>query len=199
MSINQTENSLHTKQEIEGQPKLWGDTLELLRNNENLQSFYNTLAAKKGVNIVLTGAGTSAYIGEITEHLFIPSNQITSRAIPTTTLVTHFTSYINTSEPLLLISFARSGNSPESIAAVDIAESLCSDLYHIAITCNPDGELAKKIGDLENGLSIILPPESEDKGLAMTGSFTSMVLTSIYMSHQWKEKNGYNQDRKSVV
>jgi len=193
MSINQTENSLHTKQEIEGQPKLWRDTLKLLRNNKNLQDFYSSLAVKKGVNIVLTGAGTSAYIGEITEHLFIPNNKITSRAIPTTTLVTHFTSYIHTTEPLLLISFARSGNSPESIAAVDIAESLCSDVYHIAITCNPDGELAKKIDKLENGLSIILPPESEDKGLAMTGSFTSMVLTSIYMSHQWKEKNGYNQ------
>src|SRR5690625_4372799 len=134
MSINQTENSLHTKQEIEGQPKLWGDTLKLLRNNKNLQDFYSSLAVKKGVNIVLTGAGTSAYIGAITAHLFIHNNNVPSRSISTPALVTYFTSYIHTTEPLLLSSFARSGNSPESIAAVDIAESLCSDVYHIAIT-----------------------------------------------------------------
>src|SRR5690625_5750331 len=107
MSINQTENSLHTKQEIEGQPKLWRDTLKLLRNNKNLQDFYSSLAVKKGENIVLAGAGTSAYKGEITEHLFIPNNKITSRAIPTTTLVIHLTSYIHTIEPLLLISLDR--------------------------------------------------------------------------------------------
>src|SRR5690625_7005757 len=136
MSINQTENTLHSKQQIEGKPNLWRDRLKMLRNNKNLQDFYSSLAVKKGVNIVLTGAGTSAYIGEITEHLFIPNNKITSRAIPTTTLVTHFTRYIHTTEPLLLISFARSGTRPERIAAVDIAESLCSDVYHILITFN---------------------------------------------------------------
>lgn len=183
----------NTSKEIEGQPKLWKDTIKLLQQNKDLERFYNSLSSRKELNIVLTGAGTSAYIGEITEHLFTTDNKVTSRAIPTTTLVTHFTSYIQTSEPLLLISFARSGNSPESIAVVDLAESLCENVYHIAVTCNPDGELAKKMSRLENGLSVILPPESEDKGLAMTGSFTSMVLTSIYMAHQWKGHNGHNR------
>lgn len=195
MNIDNTEYLLHTKQEIEGQPKLWEETLKLLRSNKGLQEFYSSLASDKKINIVLTGAGTSAFIGEITEHLFVQNQNMnfTSRAISTTTLVTHFTSYISTSEPLLLISFARSGNSPESIAAVDLAETHCEDLFHMAITCNPEGELAKKMNNLKNGLSIILPPDSEDKGLAMTGSFTSMVLTSIYLAHELGGRNGYDK------
>src|SRR5690625_18683 len=195
MNTDNTEHLLHTKREIEGQPKLWEETLKLLGSYKSLQEFYNTLASNKKINIVLTGAGTSAFIGEITEHFFgqNQSANFSARAISTTTLVTHFTSYIQTSEPLMLISFARSGNSPESIAAVDLAEAHCEDVFHIAITCNAEGELAKKMNNLTNGLSIILPPDSEDKGLAMTGSFTSMVLTAIYLAHDLAGNNGYDR------
>src|SRR5690625_7476309 len=102
MNTDNTEHLLHTKREIEGQPKLWEETLKLLGSNKSLQEFYNTLASNKKINIVLTGAGTSAFIGEITEHFFgqNQSANFSARAISTTTLVTHFTSYIQTSEPL---------------------------------------------------------------------------------------------------
>ena len=46
--------------------------------------------------------------------------------------------------PTLLVSFARSGNSPESIAAVQLAEQIVTDLYQITITCAKDGKLAKR-------------------------------------------------------
>jgi tagatose-6-phosphate ketose/aldose isomerase len=115
--------------------------------------------------------------------LFRLKDGINPRAISTTTLVTHFKTYVDCNIPLLLISFARSGNSPESVAAVDLANSLCDEVHHIAITCNETGKLAKQVNGLVNGLTIILPPESEDQGLAMTGSFTSMILTAAYLAH----------------
>src|SRR5690625_7162623 len=93
----------------------------------------------------------------------------------------------------MLISFARSGNSPESIAAVDLAEAHCEDVFHIALTCNAEGELAKKMNNLTDGLCIILPPDSEDNGLAMTGSFTSMVLTATSLAHDLAGNNGYDR------
>ena len=82
-----------------------------------------------------------------------------------------------------MISFARSGDSPESLAALNIANEFSATVYHLIITCNPNGQLAisPKIGD-ENTLVILLPEEADDKGLAMTGSFTAMLLTGLLIS-----------------
>lgn len=184
--MSDNNHEFFTKKEIEGQPELWINTLQLLSENQQIDKFLKSLWSRERLNIVLTGAGTSAYIGETTEHLFNNNLKVSARAISTTTLVTHFDSYVNPSIPLLLISFARSGNSPESIAVVDISERFSKKVHHIAITCNAEGKLAETINKLENGLTIILPPESEDKGLAMTGSFTSMILTALYIAHSKK-------------
>lgn len=183
---------IHTQKEIEGQPDLWIETLQSISENVEIIDFLKSVYSIKGLHIVLTGAGSSAYIGETVEHLFSKKPGITANAIPTTTLVTHFKDYINPQTPLLLISFARSGNSPESIAVVDIAESCCKEVYHLALTCNRSGRLVKRIKPLKNGSTLILPPASEDQGLAMTGSFTSMMLSAIFISsiHQGKNTTG---------
>jgi tagatose-6-phosphate ketose/aldose isomerase len=78
----------------------------------------------------------------------------------------------------LLISFARSGDSPESLATVELADKFCDELYKLNITCNKDGELAKSTGT-ENSLVFLLPEETNDKSLAMTSSFTSMLLAGL--------------------
>lgn len=179
---------LHTKKEIEGQPDLWNKTIQLLKENEAIKSFLNPLIEKSQLNIILTGAGSSSFIGESVQHLFHLKTGINVNAISTTTLVTHFKEFVDLEIPILLISFARSGNSPESNAVVDIAENLCKEVYHIAITCNENGHLANRIKNLSNGLVIMLPPESEDLGLAMTGSFTSMILTAAYLT-EYNRKN----------
>jgi tagatose-6-phosphate ketose/aldose isomerase len=80
--------------------------------------------------------------------------------------------------PTLLVSFARSGNSPESVAAVDFAERALGDVHHLIITCNEDGELVKRSSKLRSAHSIVLPDVTNDRGFAMTSSFTSMLLTA---------------------
>lgn len=189
MDIENKLDTLHTKKEIEGQPDLWIKTIKQLKENESIKSFLCPLLEKPHLNIILTGAGSSAFIGESVQHLFHMKSGVNVNAISTTTLVTHFKEFVDPEIPLLLVSFARSGNSPESNAAVDIAENLCPEVYHIAITCNEEGKLAHRINELENGLTITLPPESEDLGLAMTGSFTSMILTASYLT-EYNKKNG---------
>lgn len=167
----------HTAREIEGQPGLWEKTWHKISNEqEGLQHFLEAAFAAEGLNIVLTGAGTSAFIGEVAEPLLNCCWPHPVRAISTTTLVTHFEQYIDTDRPLLLISFARSGNSPESIATVQLAEETCKrPVYHLVITCNAEGRLAQQTRDLQS-FCLLMPPEAEDQSLAMTGSFSSMLL-----------------------
>lgn len=196
--MNQTEKGFYTISEIEGQPDLWIKTIEQLKDNKSIRSFLLPLLEKSHLNIILTGAGSSSFIGESVQHLFHMKSGINVNAISTTTLVTHFKDLVDHEVPLLLISFARSGNSPESNAVVDIAENICKEVHHIAVTCNENGHLAQRINELKNGLTISLPPESEDMGLAMTGSFTSMILTASYLTESYK-KNGQPALIKSIA
>lgn len=188
MDLEKVNTTIHTRKEIEGQPDLWIETINSLKDDQQIRDFLSPLFEKESLDIVLTGAGSSAFIGETVESSFQLGPNIHSRAIATTTLVTHFEDYIRKDTPLLLISFARSGNSPESNAVINIAEKACTDVHHIAITCNKEGILAKSIDELENGLTVVLPPLSEDKALAMTGSFTSMVLTALLIAADGDKK-----------
>lgn len=174
--------AIHTANEIYGQPELWLKTWDLIvEKSSSLKKYLITLFDKKDLQIVLTGAGTSAYIGEVLEGPFQKYSNRTARAIPTTDIVTHPELYLLKDKPTLLISFARSGNSPESCKAVDLAKHHCNEIYNLIITCNPNGKLA--LGSKSrNDFIIVLPPESDDKSLAMTGSFTSMLLTGLLLS-----------------
>jgi len=174
--------AIHTANEIYGQPKLWLKTWELIaENSSHLQKYLSNVFKKDNLQIVLTGAGTSAFIGHVLESVFQTHTGFNCRAIPTTTLVTHPRQYFQKERPTLLISFARSGNSPESIKAVELADEVCEDISHLVITCDTNGQLAKSISQ-KNGCLFVLPEETNDKSLAMTSSFTSMLLSGILIS-----------------
>ena len=79
----------------------------------------------------------------------------------------------------MLVSFARSGNSPESVATVDLAKQLVDDLYQITITCAAQGKLAQQAQGDEKNLLLLQPEASNDAGFAMTSSFSSMMLTAL--------------------
>ena len=91
---------------------------------------------------MLTGAGTSAYIGEcLAPALATWAARVD--AIPTTDLVASPQSYLSRSTPTLLVSFARSGNSPESVAAVRLADACIEHCAHLVVTCDAEGALAQ--------------------------------------------------------
>ena len=100
-------------------------------------------------------------------------------AIGTTDIVASPELYISPAVTTLLVSFARSGNSPESVGAVKAAERISDKVQHLFITCNAEGELAKLAGEKENCFSIVLAPETNDRSFAMTSSFTSMYLAAL--------------------
>jgi tagatose-6-phosphate ketose/aldose isomerase len=175
--------ALYTAKEIDQQPQLWLDTYELLKEQKDvLGTFLKNSFAHPSLKIILTGAGTSAYIGNVLQGSFYKNTGKDIHAIATTDLVSHPHYYFSKEVPTLLLSFARSGNSPESLASVDLANKLCDTAYHLIITCNPDGKLAVQAKNDSAYFTFCLPPEADDQSLAMTGSFSSMLLTGLLIS-----------------
>lgn len=172
---------LDTAKEISGQPQLWVKIYDKLVSEKDSINTFLGLALNHAKKIILTGAGTSAYIGNSVEGAMQRNTGITSVSIPSTHLVSHPHDYLDRKTPTLVISFARSGNSPESIAAIKLADAHLDACFHLIITCNGQGDLAK-YSSKNKHLVLLLPPESNDKSLAMTGSYSGMLLTALLFS-----------------
>lgn len=170
--------ALYTANEISDQPIIWRNTFKKFLSEQKEIDDFRSSALENCNKIILTGAGTSAYIGQSLEGSFLKHTGITTIAVPTTHLVTHASDFLKKDEPTLVISFARSGNSPESVAAVKLVDKICDKCIHFIITCDKEGKLASYHSKNEK-FTFILPPETNDKSLAMTSSYTSMLLTGL--------------------
>jgi tagatose-6-phosphate ketose/aldose isomerase len=173
-----------TTAEIKQQPDLWAEAFALYaEKSREIEEFLLKLSTKHGrIRVIFTGAGTSAYVGDtVTPYLKekVDEKQWELHSIPTTTLVSNPYQFLKADFPTLLVSFARSGNSPESVAAVQLAEQIVTDLYQITITCAKEGQLAKRAAGDENNLLLLMPEKSNDQGFAMTGSYSCMTLTAL--------------------
>lgn len=167
-----------TAREIAQQPSVWPQVERLVSEQRaELDRFLQPLLTKPSLRVVMSGAGTSSFIGDCLVPVMSVRLQRRVESIATTDLVTG-PQLLQGDVPTLLVSFARSGNSPESVAAVDLAERVGTDVHHLIITCNPEGELAKRAQRLRSARLIVLPDATNDRSFAMTSSFTSMLLTA---------------------
>lgn len=191
-------NSSNTAREISGQPKLWQKTYNaVVAERKELAAFLHLALLYDNLQVILTGAGTSAYIGEVLHKSFQRNIKRSTENIATTDLISHPKDFLTKTQPVLMVSVARSGDSPESLAAVELANSYCTNSFHLIITCNPKGKLAKN-SNLKNSYVFLMPEEANDRGLAMTGSFTSMLLAGILISDLNNlDKNGKYVDQLS--
>ena len=172
--------TFNTHKEILQQPRVWRKTYDVvLSRKDEIKAFIDKYM-NDGYQVVLTGAGSSAYIGDALECALAETRFRGARSIATTDILSCPGLYFNSASKVLLISFARSGNSPESIGAVKAVNQTAGSAAHIFITCNAEGELAGIKGD--NVLCILLPPETNDLSLAMTSSCTSMLLACSLVS-----------------
>lgn len=179
----EAKKAIFTSTEILQQPKLWDEVYHTLQTNiGDVEAFLGRLTEKYGtLRVVFTGAGTSAYVGDTLVPILRKQStrsELTYEAIATTDIVADPLSYLVKSQPTVLVSFARSGNSPESLAAVELAEQVVDDCFFISITCNANGALAKKAEGNLSHLLVNTPAASHDKGFAMTSSFTCMLYSA---------------------
>jgi len=173
-----------TTREIYQQPDVWKEAFEAYQEKrEEIAAFLQDIAAKHDyIKVILTGAGTSAYVGDTLVPYFkevYDERKWNFNAIATTDIVANPQTYLKKEVPTVLVSFARSGNSPESVATVDLAKALVDELYQVTITCAAEGELALQAHGDDRNLLLLQPAASNDAGFAMTSSFTSMMLTAL--------------------
>lgn len=178
-------NALWTAKEICQQPACWRQTAELVaKQRQALDAFLAPLLRQADLHIILTGAGTSAFSGDVLLPFFNQFTSLKAQAIPTTDLVSNPYQYLKKHRPTLLVSFARSGNSPESASAVKLVNQIVDQGYHLIFSCNQEGKLYRENYATENVCALILPPQTNDKGFAMTSSFSSMTLAAVLVFFQ---------------
>ena len=168
-----------TSKEINQQPKLWRETYEIVKTNKEKIKEFLSENLDKETRVILTGAGTSDYVGQ-TIYLYLAKKlKVRVEAIPTTDLVSNPAEFIEEDTKTILVSYARSGNSPESVGAYNLFKDNVKNIAQLVITCNEKGELAKKASEDSNSLCLLMPKESNDKSFAMTSSFSCMLLSTI--------------------
>ena len=165
--------------EIGQQPDAWREIAG--RTDEDAAAFLAELVARPDLRIILTGAGSSAFAGEIAAPALRRHLKRRVEAIPTTDIVAGPLDFLERETPTLLVSFGRSGNSPESLATTALANEFVDEVWHLVLTCDRDGKLGREHIGRANSLVVYMPERTNDVGFAMTSSLTSMVLSCLLM------------------
>lgn len=169
-----------TAREIAQQPAMLRATQALLdARADEIRDWLIPRLGQPGVRVIFAGAGTSAFIGECIAPYLSQRLGVRCDAVATTDIVAAPHAHLVRSQPTLLVSFGRSGNSPESLATVELADGLVERLSHLVITCNAAGGLAARARDEDDSLLILLPDETHDRSFAMTSSFSCMLHAAL--------------------
>lgn len=178
-SIPAQEDGGATILEIAQQPDAWREVAG--RADEDATRFLDEIVARPDVRIILTGAGSSAFAGEIAAPALRRHLKRRVEAIPTTDIVAGPLNFLERETPTLMVSFGRSGNSPESLATTALADELVDEVWHLVLTCDRDGKLGRAHAGKANSLVVYMPERTNDVGFAMTSSLTSMLLSCLLL------------------
>lgn len=171
--------STHTQREIMHQPTMWARVRDSVGAQEAAIHTFLSETVPPNARIILTGAGTSAFIGEILQPALSTLLERRVDALATTDIVSNPRPAFAEDIPTLLVSFARSGNSPESVAATGLANATLSRVNHLVITCDSEGHLYREHTGVSGSLALLTPAGTNDKSFAMTSSFSSLLLTAL--------------------
>ena len=171
--------STFTIHEIYQQPATWRKTCAQLAScKDELQKFVDQVVKAPDFDIVLTGAGTSEFVGNSLYHALNKKYDFKVKSYASTDIVPSPEDTLSRTKPTLLVNFGRSGNSPESVGNVEAAEVVCENIYHLFVTCNSEGALSKLADKHDNCFALNLTPETHDKSFAMTSSYSNMYLAT---------------------
>src|SRR6266849_3701530 len=167
----------HTLREICQQPWTWLRTCE--RMIASRDSLKQDLAGIR--SLALTGSGSSEYAAECVRLPLQNELGICTESISGGALLMHGGKALPPERPGLLVSLARSGDSPESSGVVELLLDTEPELRHLVVTCNEQGSLAQAWRDHKRVHVITLPSETHDKSLVMTSSFTNLLLAARFL------------------
>jgi len=167
----------HTLREICQQPATW------LRTSALMQSKAASIRpALAGIaSLTLTGSGSSEYAGDCVRQPLQNELGVLTQAIGGGALLAHGSKALPPRRPGLMVSIARSGDSPESAGALAVMLKTEPGIHHLVLTCNEAGSLARTYRNDPRVVVVTLPEETNDQGLVMTSSFTNLVLAARFL------------------
>lgn len=181
---------INTVTEIAQQPAVWCELADtLMQRKEEISAFMDEVMSIPDLRIVTTGAGSSAFVGETFLYMLAGEMGIRTENVHTTDIISAPDETLF-DVPTLLISYARSGESPESIAAIRFAQKRVRNLYNIVIVCDKNSSLAKCGYEAKQSFVLGLPEKTCDKGFAMTSSVSCMSIATWCLFH-YKEMETY--------
>jgi tagatose-6-phosphate ketose/aldose isomerase len=186
----QARGLLFTPAEIAQQPDTWLGTLQIFeQNRQRIVEFMERTGVRESLEkrpmVLLVGAGTSDYVARALEFVLRRNWGCEVAAVASTDLLPNMESYVIPGKHSLWISFSRSGDSPEGVAVIEQALQLYPSVAHLVVTCNAKARMASLCEGVENALVVVLDDAVNDRSLAMTSSFTNMVVMGQCLAHAW--------------
>jgi tagatose-6-phosphate ketose/aldose isomerase len=168
-----------TLDEICQQPSTWRQTAATVASMQRrLQGFLEGCRS-----FVLTGSGSSQYAGECVHPALQAATGISACTLGGGWLLSQGQRALPAERPLTVISLARSGDSPESGGVVEWLLETEPQVRHLVVTCNAQGQLATRFSGDPRVLVVSLDERTNDRSLAMTSSFTNMVVASLGLGY----------------
>jgi len=180
---------VHTPAEIAQQPATWRTTHHLFRERKNELMEFLKQAKSERWTIYLVGAGTSDYIGHSIAHLLRKRWNCEVCVVASTDLLTNRDDLVIQDQKYLWISFSRSGDSPEGVSVLEQALLACPNVKHLVVSCNRNGRMLELALQNNRCFAMVLDDAVNDRSLAMTSSFTNMVLVGMELAHLWDGEN----------
>jgi tagatose-6-phosphate ketose/aldose isomerase len=167
----------HTLPEICRQPQTWRETCELM-----IKSTAAVNASLRGAkSLIFTGSGSSEYAGDCLRASVQAELGIDCQAIGGGVLLTGKTEALPVCRPRVMVSLARSGDSPESTGALSLMLEHDPEMRHLVLTCNSTGALAQTYRDHRQVSVITLGDNTNDQSLVMTSSFTNLIVAARFL------------------
>ena len=167
----------HTVHELCQQPDTWEQTaLEVAGRFSYLRESLTGCES-----VALTGSGSSEYAAACLHPLLQEALRIPALTVDSGTILLHERAALLPG-PLCLVSFARSGNSPESAGIVELMQDIAPEVRHLILTCNAKGQLAGLAAGNPRLKQVVLDERTNDRSLVMTSSFTNMVIAGRALS-----------------
>lgn len=178
----------YTPLEISQQPDTWQGTYRYcLQRKAEIAAFLRgsgVWSDRLSPIVLLVGAGSSDYVGRGLVRLLRRMWRCEVQAVPSTDLLLELDSYLLSGREQLWISFSRSGDSPEGVAVLNKALQGHPQVRHLVVTCNAGSTMARLCADRpEHGFALVLDDAVNDRGLAMTSSFSNMMIAGQCLAH----------------
>lgn len=195
LELDETEKTerglMHTPREIFQQPETWKQSYDYcFGRKQEIEAFLERTGIGKdhaSPIVLLVGAGSSDYIGRALVHLLRRQWRCEVIAVASTELLLDVESYLLPGREYLWISFSRSGDSSEGVAVLQDALLSHPQVRHLVVTCNAKSRMAQLCSQHpERALALVLGETVNDRGLAMTSSFTNMVVAGQFLANLHK-------------